>query len=108
MYAPDGELLATGAVETDAERRLDTYRRDMAVLGDAFGGLVIAAELVGLWLVFGPEGGTTLQVALTSVIGGTALVPCAYFAGRARSAKRDLKQLKKERQAGVVSPPAEH
>lgn len=103
MYANDGSLLAAGAVATDAERRLDTYRRDMATLRDAFAGIIIAAELVAVWLIGGAESVAVSQLVATVTVGAAAVVPFAYFARKAHVAKRDLKQLRAARRGSSLA-----
>ena len=46
IYSADGDLVAAGAIETEAERRLNVYRRDMAAIRDSFAGVVVGAELL--------------------------------------------------------------
>jgi hypothetical protein len=107
IYSNEGELVAAGAIETDTEQTLDVYRKDMAYLRDSFGGVIIAAELVALWLALGPEGASLAKVIIAGSVGAGALVPFLYFGRRARLAKRDLKQLGRARRSGQIlgSPP---
>jgi hypothetical protein len=72
MYATDGTLLAAGAIETDTERRLNAYRRDMAYLRDSFGGVFIAAGVAVAWLAAGAE-----SFELAKVV-GAARVGCPW------------------------------
>ena len=102
MYSGDGDLLAAGAVMTDVERDLDQYRKDMAYLRDSFGGVIIASELVVVWLVAGPVSFHLAQVILAGAVGAASFIPCAYFASKARRARRDLKQLTKARRSGYI------
>ena len=102
MYSAEGEFVAAGAIETDAERRLDVYRKDMAYLRDAFGGVVVAAELVALWLAFGTGSPELAKVIISASVGGAMLVPFTFFARKARLAKRDLKQLREARRSGQI------
>ncbi|MDH3290014.1 MAG: hypothetical protein OEO20_12815 [Gemmatimonadota bacterium] len=102
MYSTEGDLVAAGAIETDAERRLDVYRKDMAYLRDSFGGLIIAAELVALWLGLGPSGADILQVVIAGSVGAVSFVPFTYFGQKARTAKRDLKRLRQARRSGEI------
>jgi predicted transcriptional regulator len=105
MYTTDGELLATGAIETASERRLDLYRKDMAYLRDAFGGVVVAAELVALWLGFGTASAEVAQVIVAASFGGAMFLPFSYFARKARLARRDLKKLRQARRSGEILRP---
>lgn len=102
IYSTDGVLLGAGAIATDAEQKLDAYRRDMAHVRDAFAGVVIAAEVVVAWLVFGPHAGSALQLLVAAGAGAGALVPFWYFARKARLAKRDLKELKSLRRGSTL------
>lgn len=104
MYATDGTLLAAGAIETDAERRLNVYRRDMAYLRDSFGGVFVAAGVAVAWLVAGAESFELAKVVAAGAAGGLSLVPCFYFDRKARVAKKDLKQLRRARQSGSILP----
>ncbi|MCH8948217.1 MAG: hypothetical protein IH789_11425, partial [Acidobacteria bacterium] len=54
---------------TDVERGLDQYRKDMAYLRDSFGGVIIASELVVVWLIAGPESYRLAQVVLAGAVG---------------------------------------
>jgi len=102
IYTTEGELLAAGAIETVAERKLDTYRKDMAYLRDAFGGVVIASECVALWLAFGGVSAEAAQVIVAGAFGGAMILPFSYFAGKARLARRDLKKLRQARRSGEI------
>lgn len=102
MYSTEGDLVAVGAIETDTERRLDVYRKDMAYLRDSFAGVIIAAEAVALWLGLGPSGAGIAQVAIAGAVGVASFVPFVYFGQRARGAKRDLKQLRQARRSGEI------
>lgn len=106
IYSSDGALLAAGAVETEAERRLNLYRKDMAHVRDAFAAVVIAAEIVVIWMLMGPEPAGLVKVLLGSGIGIGSLVPFWFFGRRARLAKRDLKALREARRRGAIQPPA--
>lgn len=106
MYSTEGELVAVGAIETNAERRLDVYRKDMAYLRDSFAGVIIAAEAVALWLGLGPGGAGITQVVIAGAVGVVSFVPFIFFGQRASSAKRDLKQLRQARRSGEILPPA--
>lgn len=105
MYTGDGELLAAGAVETDAERSLNTYRKDMAYMRDGFAAVVIAAELAVIWLAAGAETFELAKVLLAGGIGVGSLGPFAYFARKARMARRDLRRLKEARLRGEIPRP---
>jgi hypothetical protein len=105
IYTTEGELLAAGAIETATERRLDVYRKDMAYLRDAFGGVVIAAELVALWMAFGTASADMVQVIVAASFGGGMFLPFSYFARKARLARRDLKKLREARRSGEILGP---
>lgn len=105
MYSNEGELVAAGAIQTDAERRLDLYRKDMAYLRDAFGGVVIAAEAVALWLAFGTGAADVAKVIVAAGFGGAMFVPFGYFARKARLARLDLKRLRQARRSGEIPGP---
>lgn len=102
MYTGDGELLAAGAVETDAERSLNTYRKDMAYMRDGFAAVVIAAELAVVWLAAGAETFELAKVLLAGGVGIGSLGPFAYFARKAKLARRDLRRLKEARLRGEI------
>jgi hypothetical protein len=102
MYSTDGTLLAAGAIETDAERRLNVYRRDMAYLRDSFGGVFVAAGVAVAWLVGGAESLELAKVVVAGGAGGLALVPFFYFGRKARLARKDLRQLRQARQSGSI------
>ena len=102
MYANDGTLLAKGAVATEVEQKLDQYRKDMAYLRDSFGGVVIAAELVAVWLIAGPGPTIGIQVAISVAVGVGALIPYMFFGRKARLAKKDLKKLTAARRSGAI------
>jgi len=106
VYSPEGELVAAGAVETGTEHRLDVYRKDMANLRNAFGGVVIAAGALATWLAAGPQAYHLGQVIAVGSVGVAALVPFVFFDRKARLAKRDLKRLRKARRSGqILTPP---
>ncbi len=102
MYTTDGTLLAAGAIETDAERRLNVYRRDMAYLRDSFGGVFIAAGLVVVWLTTGADTFELGKVIAAGSAGALSLVPCFYFGRKARLANKDLRKLRQARQSGSI------
>ena len=106
IYANDGSLLAEGAVATEVEQKLDLYRKDMAYLRDSFGGVVIAAELVAVWMIAGPGAMLGPEVAISVSVGVGALFPYMYFGRKARLAKKDLKQLTAARRSGTISNPS--
>ncbi len=106
MYSTEGELVAAGAIQTDAERRLDVYRKDMAYLRDAFGGVVIAAEAVALWLALGAGAVDVAKVMIAAGFGGAMFLPFGYFARKARLARRDLKRLRQARRSGEILGPS--
>ncbi len=106
MYANDGTLLAEGAVATEAEQQLDQFRKDMSYLRDSFGGVVIAAELVAVWLIAGPGPIIGFQVAISVAVGVAALLPYMFFGRKARLAKKDLKELTAARRSGALSHPS--
>jgi hypothetical protein len=83
MYATDGTLLAAGAIETDAERRLNVYRRDMAYLRDSFGGVFIAAGVAVAWLAAGAE---SFELAKVLVAARVACRSCRSSTSAARHA----------------------
>lgn len=102
IYSSDGVLLAAGAVATETERQLNVYRKDMAHLRDAFAAVVIAAEIVVLWLVLGPEPVELAKVVLGGGVGLASLLPFWYFGRRASLARRDLKALREARRGGAI------
>ena len=102
MYSTKGELLAAGAIETDAEHRLNIYRRDMAYLRDSFAGIFVAAELAVIWLVAGADSLELTKAVAAGSVGAVSLVPFFYFHRKARLAKRDLKLLRSARQEGRI------
>jgi len=106
IYSEEGGLLAAGAVQTEAEQKLDLYRRDMSYLRDSFGGVIVAAELAALWLVAGAESANPLGALLAASIGVVSFAPFGYFALKARRARKDLKLLKTARVKGQLHPHA--
>jgi len=105
MYSSEGNLVAAGAIQTEAERRLDVYRKDMAYLRDAFGGVVVAAELVAIWLGFGTAAPDVAKAIMAAALGGAMFFPFGYFHRKARLARRDLKELRRARRSGEVLRP---
>jgi hypothetical protein len=97
--------LAAGVAETEEELRLSAYRSDMARLRDAFGGVVVAAELAVIWMSAGTATFPVIAPILAIGAGGVALLPFAYFGRRAREAKRELKRLRAARVAGKLGGP---
>jgi hypothetical protein len=101
IYTWEGQLLAAGVAETAEELRLAAYRSDMARLRDAFGGVVIAAELAVIWMSAGTATFPVFAPILAIGAGGAALLPFAYFGHRAREARKDLKRLREARVSGA-------
>ncbi len=97
MYSGDGDLLAVGAVQTEPEIRLDTYRRDMAYLRDSFGGVIVASGLAGAWLLGGAEVANVTGAIIAGTIGAVSIVPFGFFGSRVRRARKQLKEMKAER-----------
>ncbi len=97
IYTWEGGLLAAGAAETAEELRLRAYRGDMVRLRDAFGAVVIAAELAVIWMSAGTATFPLLAPILAIGAGGLALFPFAYFGRRAKDAKLELKRLREAR-----------
>lgn len=97
MYSGEGELLAVGAVQTEPEIRLDTYRRDMAYMRDSFGGVIIASGLASAWLLGGAEVTNVAGAIIAGSIGVASIVPFGFFGSRVRRARRELKEMKAER-----------
>ncbi len=102
MHSSQGQLIAAGAVQTAAEQQLDQYRRDMAYVRDSFAGVIIAAELVAVWLLAGPVSATVTQIVASAAVGVAAIVPYAYFSRKAHRARRDLKKLRQARRAAAL------
>ncbi len=97
MYSGDGELLAVGAVQTEPEIRLDTYRRDMAYMRDSFGGVIVASGLAGAWLLGGAEATNLVGAIIAGSIGAVSIVPFGFFGSRVRRARKELRAMKAER-----------
>ena len=97
MYSGEGELLAVGAVQTEPELKLDTYRRDMAYMRDSFGGVVVASGLASAWLLMGAETANLLGAVIAGSIGAASIVPFGFFGSRVRRARRELKEMKIKR-----------
>ncbi len=104
MYSGEGELLATGAVQTETEQTLDLYRRDMAHLRDSFGGVFVAAELAAVWMMVGAQAANVGGAILAGSLGVVSLVPFGFFHGKARRARRELKKMKEARVQGHIPP----
>jgi hypothetical protein len=102
IYSAEGVLLAAGAIETDTEHRLNVYRRDMAYLRDAFGGIILASGVALTWLLTGADSFELAKVIAASTVGGVSFAPFIYFGHKARLAKRDLKRLREARQEGRI------
>ncbi len=100
MYSGDGELMAVGAVQTEPEQRLDTYRRDMAHLRDSFGGVFVAGQLAAAWLLGGLETANAAAAVTASSIGVLSIIPFVFFGSKARKAKKQLRTMKQERLKG--------
>ena len=105
IYTWEGRLLAAGVAETAEELRLGAYRSDMARLRDAFGGVVIAAELAVIWMSAGTATFPVLAPIMAIGAGGAALLPFTYFGHRAREARKDLKRLREARVRGELGAP---
>jgi len=97
MYSGEGELLAVGAVQTEPELKLDTYRRDMAYMRDSFGGVVVASGLAGAWLLAGAETANLVGAIIAGSVGAVSIVPYGFFGSRVRRARKELKSMKAER-----------
>ena len=97
MYSGEGELLAVGAVQTEPELKLDTYRRDMAYMRDSFGGVVVASGLAGAWLLAGAETANLVGTIIAGSVGAVSIVPYGFFGSRVRRARKELKSMKTER-----------
>jgi len=97
MYSGDGELLAVGAVQTEPEIRLDTYRRDMAYMRDSFGGVIVASGLAGAWLIAGAATPNIAGAFIAGSVGVVSIVPFGFFGSRVRRARKQLKEMKAER-----------
>ena len=104
IHTWDGELLAAGAAETADELRLKAYRSDMVRLRDGFGSVVIAAELVVIWMSAGTASFPVLAPILAITTAGVALFPFLYFHRKAREAKFELKRLREARVKGQLPP----
>ena len=102
MYSGEGELLAAGAVQTEEEVRLDLYRRDMAYLRDSFGGVIVASAIAALWLFFGAESVNVAAGILAASLGAATFVPFGFFGGKARTARKQLKEMKAVRIKGHI------
>ncbi len=102
MYSGEGELLAAGAVQTEEEVRLDLYRRDMAYLRDSFGGVIVASEIAAIWLFFGAESVNVAAGILAASLGVATFVPFGFFGGKARTARKQLKEMKAVRIKGHI------
>lgn len=104
VYGWDGSLLAAGAIETEAERRLNVYRRDMAALRDSFAGVVVAAEVLIVYLIAATGTVDVDKVLLAGGIGTGALANFFYFGRKVRLARRDLKRMRTARRSGQIPP----
>lgn len=103
IYRHEGTLVAAGAVETADELRLKSYREDMAHLRDSFAAVAVAAELAVIWMSAGANVFPLAAPIAAIGVGGVALVPFAYFARRARDARRELKRLREARIKGELT-----
>lgn len=97
MYSGEGKLLAAGAVQTEPELKMDTYRRDMAYIRDSFGGVIVASGLAATWLIAGAEPANLVGAIIAGSVGAVSIVPYAFFGGRVRRARKELKSLKTAR-----------
>jgi hypothetical protein len=76
----------------------------MAYLRDAFGGVIVAAELVVIWMIAGSEPVEIAQVLGAAAVGIGAAAPFTFFWRRARLARKELKRLSRARRDGHVLP----
>ncbi|HEX9692276.1 MAG TPA: hypothetical protein VGA22_09280 [Gemmatimonadales bacterium] len=104
IFDQQGALVADGALATEVERRIELYRKDMAYLRDAFGGVIVAAELVVIWMIAGSEPVEIAQVLGAAAVGIGAAAPFTFFWRRARLARKELKRLSRARRDGHVLP----
>lgn len=102
IYSADGNLVAAGAIETEAERRLNVYRRDMSAIRDSFAGVVIGAQLLVIYFLAGAEGATVTKIVLAGGVATGALASHLYFGRKARLARRDLKRMRAARRSGQI------
>ena len=102
MYSGDGELMAVGAVQTESEQRLDTYRRDMGHLRDSFGGVIVAGQLAAAWLLGGLESASVAAAVTSSSIGVLSIIPFVFFGRKARGARKRLRLMKQARLKGPI------
>lgn len=104
IYRYEGQLLAAGAAETSDELRVKSYREDMAHLRDSFAAVAVAAELAVIWMSAGTAAFPILAPMVAIGVGGGALLPFAYFARKAREARREMKRLRAARMKGELPP----
>jgi hypothetical protein len=102
IYTYDGDLVAAGAAETDAEMRIRGFRHDMAALRDGFATLVLAGEISAIWTLMSSTPYDISVTIIAGTIGGLALVPCTYFARKVAGAKKELRKLKTARLKGEI------
>ena len=69
IYTYEGELVAAGAAETDAEMRIRGFKYDMAALRDGFATLVLAGEISAIWTLMSS---TPYDISVT-IIAGTLI-----------------------------------
>ncbi|HXV86227.1 MAG TPA: hypothetical protein VD793_05995 [Gemmatimonadales bacterium] len=104
IYRYEGQLLAVGAAETAEELRLKSYREDMAHLRDSFAAVAVAAEFAVIWMSAGTAVFPLMAPVIAIGVGGSVLLPFAYFARKAREARRELKRLRQLRVKGELPP----
>lgn len=100
IYTHAGVLVATGAAETNVEMRLRGFKDDMMHLRDGFATLVLASEVGAVWTLMNAGSYDLGVTVVMGAIGGLALIPFAFFARKASTAKRELKSLKTARLEG--------
>ncbi|MCZ6917352.1 MAG: hypothetical protein O7I93_11285 [Gemmatimonadetes bacterium] len=103
IYTFNGQLVAAGAAETDAELRLRGFKDDMAHLRDGFATVVLTGEVGVIWTMMSSVGYDPTIPIIMGTVGALAIAPCAYFARKASLAKKDLKLLKAARKRRTES-----
>ena len=102
IYTYAGQLVASGAAETDAELRVRGFRHDMRALRDGFATVVLAGEVSAIWTLMSSTSYDISVTIIAGTIGGLTLIPFSYFARKVTLARRDLKELRSARIKGEI------
>ena len=100
--SPNARSRKNSSIEPNNSSCSEGWGGTWSSLRDAFGGVVIAAECVALWMALGTASAEAAQVIVAASFGGAMFLPFTYFARKARLARRDLKKLRQARRSGEI------